>query len=267
MTAIYECEQCNGTGYLPGGQRCPCHDEDDRKKNRPAGFGIVPPRCPYKSPYRADIAEPPSFMLKLPIDRGYPVPWFVDWIHDQPEFRAMDPRKFAAAINNRLCWVCGKQLFREEVFVIGPMCAVNRISAEPPSHRECALYSVKNCPFLTKPHMTRRTDEVFRGALKRSAGIMVERNPGVMLLWYTRRHELLPVYNRPGAGDGILFKIGSPFRLEWYRQGRKATRAEILHGFESGLPLLREAAQKDGPAALLVVEHEIQEARRLIPRD
>lgn len=26
---IYVCEQCNGTGYLPTGQRCPCREEDD----------------------------------------------------------------------------------------------------------------------------------------------------------------------------------------------------------------------------------------------
>jgi hypothetical protein len=207
-------------------------------------------------------------MQKLPIDkRGYPVPWFVRWINGEPEFRAMDPRKFKAAINDRLCWICGEKLFREEVFVIGPMCAVNRISSEPPSHRECAVYAAINCPFLSKPHMHRRTDETFEAEKKPAAGLMIERNPGATLVWYTRSHELQTVRNRPGAGDGVLFRIGSPFKVEWYSRGRTATRAEVLESIESGLPLLREAAAThDGPEGTAHLEAQITQAMKLIPR-
>jgi hypothetical protein len=206
-------------------------------------------------------------MEKLPIDkRGYPIPWFVDYLNGEPEFRAMDRRKFRRAINDRLCWVCGSALFGEEVFAIGPMCAVNRISSEPPSHRECALYSVRNCPFLSKPQMHRRTDEQIEKIKVPSAGVMVERNPGVMLLWYTRRHSLLTVHNQPPAVDGILFQLGRAFKLEWYSRGRAATREEILESFESGLPLLRETAEKmDGPAGVAHLETQITQAYRLIP--
>lgn len=222
--------------------------------------------CPHTNPaLRPDIAEPPRSMQKLPIDsRGYPVPWFVDWINGEPEFRAMDPRKFKAAINDRLCWTCGNKLFSEEIFVIGPMCAVNRISSEPPSHRECALYAAKNCPFLSKPQMHRRKDGL---EILPAPGMMIERNPGVTLLWYTRRHELQTVRNRPGAADGILFRIGRPFKVEWYCRGRAATRGEVLDSVESGIPLLREAAEKyDGPEGIAYLEAQITEARRLLPR-
>lgn len=221
--------------------------------------------CPHA--LRPDIAEPPRFMQKLPIDkRGYPVPWFVDWVNGEPEFRAMDPRKFRAAINDRLCWTCGSGLFGEEVFVIGPMCAVNRISSEPPSHRECALYAAMNCPFLSKPQMHRRKDEEIDAIKKPSPGVMIERNPGVTLLWYTRRHALLTVRNRPGAADGILFQIGRPFKTEWYCRGRAATREEVMQSFESGLPILREQAEThDGPEGMAFLETQITEARRLIP--
>jgi hypothetical protein len=207
-------------------------------------------------------------MQELPIDkRGYPVPWFVQWINGEPEFRAMDMRKFRAAINDRLCWTCGKPLFTEEIFVIGPMCAVNRVSSEPPSHRECAMYAAINCPFLSKPQMHRRKDDEIGALIKPSPGVMIERNPGVTLLWYTRRHLLLNIRGRPGAVDGVLFRLGKPFKTEWYCRGQAATRAEVLESMNSGIPLLREQAHKhDGPAGLLALYTQITQAYRLIPK-
>jgi hypothetical protein len=207
-------------------------------------------------------------MQRLPIDkRGYPVPWFVEWVKGEPEFRAMDMRKFRAAINERLCWTCGGRLFAEEVFVIGPMCAVNRISSEPPSHRECAQYAAQNCPFLSKPQMHRRTDEEINKIKKPSPGVMIERNPGVTLLWHTRRHLLQTVRRRPGANDGILFRLGRPFIVEWYCRGRAATRPEVLESMESGIPILREQAEThDGPEGVAYLETQIAQAYRLLPR-
>ena len=223
---------------------------------------------PAQCPLRHDITAPPKFMQNLPIDkRGYPVPWFVDWINGEPEFRAMDARKFARAIVERLCWTCGHKLFGEEVFVIGPMCAVNRISAEPPSHRQCAEYSAVNCPFLSKPHMVRREDENFNSVKRQGAGVMIERNPGVTLLWYTRSHRLQQIRGQGVANDGILFQIGRPLKTEWYAHGRKATRKEVLEAIESGLPILREVAAKhDGPEGMMLLENQINTAMRLVPR-
>jgi len=201
-------------------------------------------------------------MARLPIDkRGYPVPWFVDWIDGVPEFRAMDPRKFKLAITERRCWVCGNKLFPEQVFTVGPMCGINRISSEPPSHRQCAEYSAVACPFLSKPHMHRREDEEFNREKKKGAGLMIERNPGVTLLWYTRRHQLLHVSN------GVLFKLGQAFKLAWYCQGRAATRDEIMESINSGLPALRAAADRDPqPGAHEALDREIERGLRLVPR-
>jgi hypothetical protein len=222
--------------------------------------------CPHA--LRPGIAAPPKFMADLKIDkRGYPIPWFVDYFNGEPEFRAMDMRKLRAATNDRRCWTCGNPLFGEEVFVIGPMCAVNRISAEPPSHRECAVYSAQNCPFLSKPHMVRREGNL-PGPKLPGVGVMVERNPGVTLLWYTRRHEVMNVAGRPGlAGAGILFKLGKAFKTEWYAEGRPATRAEVLESIEAGLPTLRETSDKyDGPSGRMILENQITHAMRLVPR-
>lgn len=214
---------------------------------------------------RHDVEQPPLFMQQLPIDkRGYPVPWFVEWVAGEPEFRAMSPAKLYAAINRKLCWVCGSPLFEEKIFVIGPMCAVNRISSEPPSHRPCAIYSARNCPFLTRPQMIRRKDGL---EIKPSPGVMIERNPGVILLWYTRSYTVFNSPRRGPANPGILFELGRAFKTEWYREGRPATRAEVLASIESGLPLLRNAAaQHDGPTGEMLLENQITDAMRLVPR-
>jgi hypothetical protein len=211
-------------------------------------------------PYRHDIAAPPPRMLDLPVDkRGYPVPYFVDWIKGEPEFRAMDRRKLAHCIKHQCCWVCGKPLFRERVFTVGPMCAINRISAEPPSHRECAEYSAKNCPFLVKPQMVRRKDESF-STREGAPGVMIERNPGVTLLWFTYSFTVMLEPN------GLLFRMGRPFKVEWYAQGRTATREEIMASIDSGVPILREYADRDGEEAHAALSQQLEIAMKLVPR-
>ena len=53
------------------------------------------------------------------------------------------------------CWLCGQTLGKHMTFPIGPMCAITRTTAEPPSHLACAEYAVKACPFLSQPRMRR----------------------------------------------------------------------------------------------------------------
>ncbi len=76
--------------------------------------------------------EVPPRIAKLPKDqRGYHVPWFVAWIDGVADFRVTDNAKLVRAVNERRCWVCGEKMGRHLAFLIGPMCAVNRVSAEP----------------------------------------------------------------------------------------------------------------------------------------
>jgi hypothetical protein len=116
-------------------------------------------------------------------------------------------------------------------FTIGPMCAVNRTSSEPPSHLECSRFSARNCPFLTRPRMKRVGEENLPCGAVTAAGEMIKRNPGVALVWVTKRYEAFP----DGKG-GTLFDIGEPHAVEWYAQGREASRAEVLESIETGLP-------------------------------
>jgi hypothetical protein len=228
-------------------------------------------------PYRHDLSLPdmPASIAKLPVDaRGYPVPFFVDHLPDgTPEFRAADPRKLVRCIREALCWVCGEKLHRSRLgfkstvaFAIGPMCAVNKISAEPPSHPECAEWSARNCPFLARPHMKRREDEVFNAKTAGDQrGHAILRNPGVILVWYTDGYAIEPTEKGP------LFKVKPLTRPPtWWAEGRPATRAEVMHSIDTGLPLLLEAAEKEATPELrslaaVAINKALDAALKLVP--
>jgi hypothetical protein len=182
---------------------------------------------------RADLPPLPPRMQHLPIDaRGFPVPFFVAWIDGVPDHRIADPKKFELAVRFRRCWVCGEQMGRFCAYVIGPMCAVNRVSADPPMHRECAEYSVRVCPFLTRPHARRRTDALTENG--ESRGIPILRNPGVALLWVTRtgrsnaHHEGAALLHRGARGSATVVRR----RPEGHARGG----ASLLRDWLSGAP-------------------------------
>jgi hypothetical protein len=172
--------------------------------------------------------------------RRVPVPWFVAWVGGVPEFRAADRAKWVRAVRDKLCWVCGEPLGRYMTFVIGPMCGLNRTSAEPPSHLDCARWSARNCPFLSRPLMDRREGGMPGGAgtLADGPGHAIARNPGVTLLWTTRDYRLFP----DGKGQ-YLIRIGDATGVEWWAEGRSASREEVGRSVETGLPALLELAR------------------------
>jgi hypothetical protein len=91
-------------------------------------------------------------------------------------------------------------------------------------------------------------------------GPMIDRNPGVALAWTTRSFRLHRL------GEGVLFRVGPPETIEWFCEGREATRSEVLTSLESGLPLLRAEAERDGPAALRELDRLFSQAILLLPQ-
>ena len=77
-----------------------------------------------------------------------------------------------------------------------------------------------------------------------AAGDGIKRNPGATAVWIETK-QTRP-FKAPG---GYLFKLGDPESVEWYANGRLATRAEVQHSIETGLPLLMEAVAKEPTAA------------------
>jgi hypothetical protein len=203
---------------------------------------------------------PPAIAALPKDDRGYPVPWFVAWVNGKPEFRCADGRRHSIAIRQKRCWVCGEVLSEKgHAFVVGPMCALNRTTAEPPCHVECAEFSAKFCPFLSKPKAKRREGNMPEEAAE-PAGNAIMRNPGVTCLWFCRGYSLF----NDGRG-GMLIRLPNPSQVRWYAEGRKARRAEIVESIETGLQFLKELAEQQGPEALKELERVKRVGMRFVP--
>lgn len=203
--------------------------------------------------------ELPRRIKSLPQDhRGFPVPWFVAWADGQPDFRCVAAGKIEQAVRANLCWVCGEPLGRYMTFVTGPLCAVNGTAAEPPAHHECGTFSARTCPFLIRPRM-RRNEKDLVDSSAHPVGPMIERNPGIVLLWTTKKCE--PMYRN----GGVLFRVGVPYKVEWLCQGRAATRAEVADSMEAGLVHLRRMAEEESPAAVAALERLAKAAQVLLP--
>jgi hypothetical protein len=207
----------------------------------------------------------PARFLKLPLDhRGYPVPKFVlrkpDGTYD---FRVIEPGWREACIRRRLCWLCGEKMGRFMCFVIGPMCAINRNTAEPPCHRECAEFAVQACPFMRFPNRKRDGEDLPEDSQKPGGDeAMIMRNPGVTCLWITKSYQPY----RVGVND-MLIEIGDPVEVAWWAHGRQATRAETMHSIEGGLPLLWDMAEKQGEKAIEQLNEYIERGLQLVPAE
>ena len=203
--------------------------------------------------------EAPASIRKLPIDetRGFYVPWFVAFVDGKPEFRVADGAKFRRALKERLCWVCGRSLDNRSCFPVGSMCVVNMVTAEPPCHPACAVYSVRACPFLSRPNMVRREGGMPEEA--EETGLMIKRNPGVICLWTAKAPGATPF----NSGNGILFQLYPPVSVSWWAEGRLATRAEVMASVDSGLPTLLAMAEEQGPGAVAALDRMRAEAQPL----
>lgn len=209
------------------------------------------------------IEAPARIAQNLKQDKqGRYVPWFVAWVDGVPDFRVADSRRTVEAARFDLCYICGQRRGRFATFPVGPMCTVNRTSPEPPSHKECAIYSAKVCPFLSNPEMKRGPRDLPPGATREGgAGMMICRNPGVTAIWTTRRFSIFADHK-----GFALFDIGEPEEVIWLARGREATRAEVLDSIDSGLPILRDVAEKhDGTAGMAELDRRHKAALAFIP--
>jgi hypothetical protein len=192
---------------------------------------------------RSGLPTIPARMATLPLDhRGYPVPWFVEWIDGEPDFRVMDRRKWARAVKFGNCWLCGEMQGRHKTFVIGPMCAINRTTSEPACHIGCAEFAATACPFMTLPAAQYRSAELPAGHIE-AAGHASKRNPGVTCLWTTDRFDVFNVDTLATGGvPGQLIRIGEPSAVSWFALAKRASREQVEESIEGGFPALLAAA-------------------------
>lgn len=198
------------------------------------------------NPLRPGLPALPPRMKTLPVSpKGYPVPFFVAKINGEWDFQVADPAKREICVDHGLCWVCGQPMGVFKTFVLGPMAAMNGISAEPPSHLECAEFSVAGCPFLALPKARRGSTDADKEMMP-AGGVMMLHNPGVMALW-TSKKPLRPVSN---AHD-VLLKVGEPTVVRWFASGQPALREVVLAGIDAALDRLRAMCRTERELAHL----------------
>lgn len=197
----------------------------------------------------------PLGMAGRPIDhRGFPVPWFVTVKDDKGrwDFSKITMDRFNEAVRQDRCWVSGNQLGSFRSFVLGPMCIINRVAADPPCQRAIAIWSAQVCPFLTRPRAKRQKQEV----IEDQRGIMVERNPGICAVYTVR----MKVPAKAG-----LFHLPPPVDVQWFANGEPATRDQVVEAMAEGASLLRKMAIEEGPDALALLDRFIERAQPTIP--
>ena len=128
------------------------------------------------------------------------------------------------------------------------------------STRNQAEWSIKACPFLAQRQEVRRDTNLPEG-VKEPGGVAIARQPGVTCLWITTKYQVVQLPN------GLIFKIGDPLEVHWFREGRQATRAEVLESIDSGYPILFDMATKEGEWAIADLENKRTQALRLLPND
>jgi len=104
-----------------------------------------------------------------------------------------------------------------------------------------------------------RRDTLIPDGTEEPAGVFLKRNPGVTALWTTTS------FRRKRVDNGVLFEIGEPTEVLWYSQARRATRNEILESIDSGMPLLRDLATRDGPLAQAQLGYQYRQMIPLLP--
>ncbi len=211
---------------------------------------------------RPELPPLPERIKRLPIDeRGYPVPWFVAIIDGKPDHRIVEAGKILTARQHRLCWICGESLEIDISFVVGPMCVVNRVTSEPPSHPECAIFSVKACPFLSRPHAKRRENNLPENQ-QEPAGEALWHNPGASAVYTCQSYRVRNV------GNGVLFSLNPPTQpVQWFTEGRPATRAEVEAAQQIGLPKIMAMAVEDGPKDVALLNKMIEASKKHLPKE
>ncbi|MDB5522809.1 MAG: hypothetical protein JWM58_572 [Rhizobium sp.] len=194
-------------------------------------------------------------------DRGFPIPYFAEEVNGVRDFRVVSASRMAHAVRNELCWVCGGRLGKYKAFVIGPMCGINRTISDPPSHRDCAIFSARNCPFLSSP-LARRRETGLPDAAQEAPGFGLKRNPGAVGVWVTLDYR---PFRAPSGNQGILFRIGDPTEVLWFASGEPADRFAVVESVRTGLPSLIELAEAQGDGAIKALAACIDDFEKYLP--
>lgn len=213
-----------------------------------------------------DLNNLPERMRSLPIQNGYPVPWFVPNVNGVYDFRLVDGAKLLPTIQRELCYVCGQKLGAHRTFIMGPISVINRVVPEPPSHPDCAEWSVKACPYLAYKQEAGR-DGKPDGTTPNPTGFGINFHPKTYCVWVTKSYRIQKI--QPDASrnihGGVLFHVGDPTQTIWYRESRLATRSEVLEDLEKAYELLKLMVPASSEAEINRITRRYEAAKTIAP--
>jgi hypothetical protein len=192
--------------------------------------------------------EVPERIARLPRDEhDRPIPWFAAIVEGRVDLRLADDAKLRRAVGDGRCWICGDRFDRggghhakARAFIVGPLAAFNRVAPEPPSHRLCALYACRTCPFLTRPGRGRRTANLPDDDELGMPGDPILDNPGLTFVWFCRRYDV-----ETDRAGGLLFRLPYPGGLLAYAEGQCALTDQLNDALDRAEATFRAAAAAD----------------------
>lgn len=160
----------------------------------------------------------PARLAARPRDpRGLPIPYVVLMVNGVPDFRITDLERWAAAVSQHRCGLCGQPLGAWSAFIGGPKSMASHCFTDSAMHRDCAEFAIKVCPYLALPSMKRTSQRAeHEGVLLTTIEEVVEERPAYFGLGITRQYgvETMPE-------SGALFVRAGPWEsLTWYREGQ-----------------------------------------------
>lgn len=105
----------------------------------------------------------------------------------------------------------------------------------------------------------REDDEINAAELAASSPFGLHRNPGAAGVWVTHTFKVFPA--PPGHP---LIEMGPPVNVEWYAEGRRATRAEVEASIAGGLPELEAMVDQERPEDRPLARAELARAREAL---
>lgn len=165
----------------------------------------------------------PERMASLPKDhRGYPIPDNI--LKDDAgvyHFIINDSAKRSLHITNRLCAICGQDLFGDYWLVGGALSAFHPQGAynDTAQHEECVKYAMQVCPFMAmRPYTRPEPEKVQARVQSEQARLYVDLTqiPGQPEI-----HVLIKVSDWDLTLDGYI-KPHRPYqKIELWREGRQ----------------------------------------------
>lgn len=143
------------------------------------------------------------------------MPFLVLVVDGKPDFRISDAERWAKAVRDRRCALCGEGLGRHIAFIGGPRSHASRAFTDPGMHYECAAYAMQVCPYLALPRMRRTAQHVaYEDVAIHTTEEVVEERPEVFFLGVSTDFEV------EQFDSGSYYVRAAPWiSVEWFRHG------------------------------------------------